>query len=266
MKGRRNWKSLGVILILLGILLFSSTMAAAAPQGTLKEAIHWGLSADWFDPATSSHVTSAFFILYFIHDALIKAMPNETYAPSLAESWTVSPDSRVFEFNLRKGVKFHNGDLLTPEDVIFSFSRYKATAAKTFHDQLEKMEAVNPHGVRLTFKKPFPDFLEYLVPGASTLGWIVPKKYVEKVGEAEFKKRPVGCGPYKFVHFEAGRVLIGEAFDAFDQVGNEIRAPLVLVQNLRPGRLGALRESRVFTGASPQGLLRGWRGCERRLG
>jgi peptide/nickel transport system substrate-binding protein len=215
MKGRRGWKSLGTILVLSGILFFNLPMAGAAPQGTLKEAIHWGLSADWFDPAVSSHVTSAFFILYFIHDALIKAMPNETYAPSLAESWTVSPDSRVFEFNLRKGVKFHNGDSMTAEDVIFSFSRYKATAAKTFHDRLEKMEAPNPHVVRLTFKKPFPDFLEYLVPGASTLGWIVPKKYVEKVGETEFKKRPVGCGPYKFVHFEAGRVLIGEAFEEY---------------------------------------------------
>ena len=80
---------MGVILVLSGILLFSSAIAGAAPQGTLKEAIHWGLSADWLDPATSTHVTSAFFILYFIHDALIKAMPNETYAPSLAESWGV---------------------------------------------------------------------------------------------------------------------------------------------------------------------------------
>jgi peptide/nickel transport system substrate-binding protein len=197
---------MGVILVLSGILLFGSTMAGAAPQGTLKEAIHWGLSADWLDPATSTHVTSAFLILYLIHDALIKAMPNETYAPSLAESWTVGPDSKIFEFKLRKGVKFHNGDLMTAEDVIFSFKRYKATAAKTFHDRVEKMEAVNPHLVRFTFKTPFPDFLEYLLPGASTLGWIVPKKYVEKIGDAEFKKRPVGCGPYKFVQFEAGRV------------------------------------------------------------
>ncbi len=214
MKEKKNWKFWGIVL--LGILLFSSPMIAnAAPQGTLKEVIHWSLSADWIDPALSTHSTSAFLIMYLIHDALIKAMPNQTYGPSLAESWTISPDTRVYEFKLRKGVKFHNGDLMTADDVIFSFKRYKGTAAKTFHGRIEKMEAVNDHLVRFSFKKPFPDFLEYLLPGASTLGWIVPKKYIEKVGDAEFKKNPVGCGPYKFVEFEAGRKLIGEAFEGY---------------------------------------------------
>jgi peptide/nickel transport system substrate-binding protein len=216
MKYKKSWKFMGMILILAGVLLIGSPMIAkAAPQGTLKMAIHWGLSADWLDPAFSTHSTSAFLIMYMIHDALIKAMPNKTYGASLAESWTVSPDTKVFEFKLRKGVKFHNGDPLTAEDVIFSFKRYKGTAAKTFHDRIEKMEAVNSHMVRFTFKKPFPDFLEYLLPGASTLGWIVPKKYVEKVGDAEYKRHPVGAGPYKFVEFEAGRKLISEAFDGY---------------------------------------------------
>jgi peptide/nickel transport system substrate-binding protein len=216
MKDRKRWKCIGMILILAGVLVFGSPLISkAAPEGTLKMAIHWGLSADWLDPAYSTHSTSAFLIMYMIHDALIKAMPNKTYGASLAESWTVSPDTRVYEFKLRKGVKFHNGDLMTADDVIFSFKRYKGTAAKTFNDRIEKMEAVNPHLVRFTFKKPFPDFLEYLLPGASTLGWIVPKKYVEKVGDAEYKRHPIGAGPYKFVEFVAGEKLISEAFDGY---------------------------------------------------
>jgi len=201
--------------VLVVLLLCSWQAAAAPPTGVLKEVIHWGLSADWLDPATATHSTSAFLILYLIHDALVKAMPEATYSPSLAESWTISPDAKIYEFKLRKGVKFHNGDLMTAEDVIFSFKRYKATAAKTFHERLEKMEAVNPHLVRLYFKQPFPDFLEYLLPGASTLGWIVPKKYVEKVGDEVYKRKPIGCGPYKFVEFEAGGKLVGEAFEEY---------------------------------------------------
>ena len=79
---------------------------------------------------------------------------------------------------------------MTAEDVVFSFWRYKATQAKFIHGKTEKVEAVDPHLVRFQFKEPFPDFLEYLLPGASSIGWVVPKKYVEKVGDAGFKKHP----------------------------------------------------------------------------
>ena len=142
-------------------------------------------------------------------------MPDGTYSPCLAESWTVSPDAKTYEFKLRQGVKFHNGDTMTAEDVIFSFWRFKATQAKIIHDKTEKVEAVNPYLVRFKFKEPFPDFLEAMLPGSTTIGWIVPKKYVEKVGEAGFKKAPVGAGPYKFVEFVAGQRLVAEAFDGF---------------------------------------------------
>jgi peptide/nickel transport system substrate-binding protein len=142
-------------------------------------------------------------------------MPDGTYSPCLAESWTISQDAKVYEFKLRKGVKFHNGDPLTAEDVIFSFWRYKAGQAKIIHGKTEKVEAVNPHLVRFQFKESFPDFLEYLLPGATSIAWIVPKKYVEKVGDAGFKKHPVGAGPYKFVEFVAGSRMIGEAFTDF---------------------------------------------------
>ena len=78
---------------------------------------------------------------------------------------------------------------------------------------MEKAEAVNPFSVRIRFKEPFPEFLEYLLPGATTFGWIAPKKYVEKVGDAGFKKHPVGAGPYKFVEHVPGVKLVGEAFE-----------------------------------------------------
>jgi ABC-type transport system substrate-binding protein len=80
---------------------------------------------------------------------------------------------------------------MTADDVVFSFWRYKGSQAKMIHGKTEKVEAVNPYLVRLHFKEPFPDFLEYLVAGATSIGWVVPKKHVEKVGDAGFKRNPV---------------------------------------------------------------------------
>ncbi|MDP3039921.1 MAG: ABC transporter substrate-binding protein, partial [Deltaproteobacteria bacterium] len=216
MRTKNGWQLLKMVLIVWGMLIFSlNPVQAASPAGVLKEAIHWGLSADWLDPATSSGLIPSQITLYLFHDALLKPMPEGTYTPCLAESWNISPDSKVYEFKLRQGVKFHNGDPLTAEDVVFSFWRYKAGQAKIIHGKTDKVEAVNPHLVRFHFKEPFPDFLEYLLPGATTIGWVVPKKYVEKVGDAGFKKHPVGAGPYKFVEFVAGSRMVGEAFEGF---------------------------------------------------
>jgi len=187
----------------------------AKPEGVLKQAIHWTLSADYLDPATCSNAKSAFLVLYLFHDTLVKAMPEGFYTPSLAESWTVSPDAKVYEFRLRKGVKFHNGDTMTAEDVLFSFQRYKSAHAKFIQDKIEKMEVLNPSLFRIRFKDSFPDFLEYMLPGSTTLGWIVPKKYVEKVGDMGFKKHPVGCGPYRFVEFETGVRVVGRRFEDY---------------------------------------------------
>ncbi len=205
-----------IFLAALAILPVSSLeVSAAPPEGVLKQAIHWSFSSDWLDPATGSFPIPAYHPMYLFHDALLKPMPEGLYTPSLAESWTISPDARVYEFKLRKGVKFHNGDPLTAEDVVFSFLRYKGSLAKTIHGKLEKVEAVGPYSVRVRLKEPFPEFLEYLLPGATTIGWIAPKKYVEKVGDAGFKKHPIGAGPYKFVEIVPGVKLVGEAFEEY---------------------------------------------------
>jgi peptide/nickel transport system substrate-binding protein len=214
--GRKRWL-LVIVTLTLGILFqIGPASVQAKPEGVMKMAIHWGVSADWLDPATTQGATlSPFLSMYLFHDALLKAMPEGTIVPCLAESWTVSPDSKTYEFKLRKGVKFHNGETMTAEDVIFSFWRYKSVQQKLLHERTEKVEAVGPYTVRFQFKAPFPDFLEYLVPGSTTIGWIVPKKHVEKVGDAAFKKRPVGAGPYKFVESVPGVKLVGEAFEGY---------------------------------------------------
>jgi peptide/nickel transport system substrate-binding protein len=201
---------------ILAVPYFTATQGyAQPPRGVMKGAIHHNLSADWLHPSITSFSTTVYAPLYMFHDALLKPMPGSLYDPCLAESWTHSPDYKVFEFKLRKGVKFHYGEEVTAEDVIFTFQTYKAGAAKLFRDRIEKLEAVNPYLFRVTFKVPFLDFLDQLLPGTNTIAWIVPKKYIEKVGDAEFKKHPIGCGPYQFVEFTAGQRVVGEAFEGF---------------------------------------------------
>ena len=114
----------------LGILAAGTTPARAS-SNQLVYGAHISLAPTWFDPAETPGVITPFLTLYAIHDALVKPMPGNAWAPCLAESWTMSKDGLTYEFALRRGVKFHNGDPLTAEDVKFSFERYKGGGAAT---------------------------------------------------------------------------------------------------------------------------------------
>ena len=152
-------------------------------------------------------------MLYAIHDALVKPMPGNLMTPSLAESWTVSADQMVYEFKLREGLKFHNGDPFTAEDVKFSFHRAKGS--KVLHDKVRDVVIVDPYRIRFQLREAWPDFMTFygtLVSGAS---WVVPKKYVERVGDDGFKKQPIGLGPYKFVSHTPGIELVMEANESY---------------------------------------------------
>jgi peptide/nickel transport system substrate-binding protein len=145
---------------------------------------------------------------YALHDALVKPMPGNPMAPSLAESWSESPDKLAYEFKLRKGVKFHNGDPFTAEDVKFSFERAKGAQIK---QKVKEVVIVDPYTVRFVLHEPWPDFMTYYGTFASAAAWITPKNYFEKVGPDGFKKHPIGLGPYKFVSMKPGIELVMEA-------------------------------------------------------
>src|SRR6185295_13285329 len=154
------------------------------------------LAPQWLDPAEVQGQITPFWVLYAVHDALVKPMPGNLMTPSLAESWTVSPDGRVYEFKLREGLKFHNGDPFTAEDVKFSFDRAKA---KLLHEKVKEVVIEDPIRVQFVLHEPWPDFMSFYGTFASGAGWIMPKRYMEQVGPDGFKKHPVGLGPYKFV-------------------------------------------------------------------
>jgi peptide/nickel transport system substrate-binding protein len=145
---------------------------------------------------------------------MVKPMPGNTNAPSLAQSWSMSEDGLSWDFVLRDGVKFHDGEPITAEDVKFSFERYRGANQRLIKDQVALIETPDARHVRFKLKKPWPDFLTFY-SSASGAGWIVPKKYVEKVGDAGFTKHPIGAGPYKFASFTPGIELVLEAFDGY---------------------------------------------------
>ena len=202
--------------VLAALLLAAvSATSARAADGQISFAAHVTLAPRWLDPAETESAISPFMVLYALHDAMLKPMPAGHTTPSLAESWTASKDGLSYDFVLRAGVKFHNGEPVTAEDVKFSFDRYRGGAAKLLKDKVREVRVVDPRRVRFVLKEPWPDFLTFYGTTATGAGWVVPKKYVEKVGEDGFKKAPVGAGPYKFVSMNPGIELVLEAFDGY---------------------------------------------------
>lgn len=228
--------------------------AAAAPQGELVWAVHTTLAPTWFDPAETQGIITPFMVLYALHDAMVKPMPDGPATPCLAESWSISEDGLTADFVLRKGALFHNGDPVTAEDVKFSFERYRGTAHEMMKTRVASVEAVDSDHVRFKLKEPWPDFLTFY-SSATGAGWIVPKKYVEKVGEADFKKAPIGAGPYKFVSFTPGVELVLEAFDQFWRKPPAVKRIVFKVIPDESTRVAALKRGEVDIAYSIRGEL-----------
>ncbi len=143
----------GVVVVLTFMLVtlgaVQEVAAQAAPAGDVVIAWHVTIAPTWFDPSTSPPQITPFGILFALHDALVRPLPGKgKMSPSLAESWTESPDGLVYEFKLRRDLKFHNGDPVTTEDVKFSFERYRGAGAKEIQARVRQVEIVDALMVR----------------------------------------------------------------------------------------------------------------------
>src|SRR5437867_3097318 len=161
----RHVRGLFGSLLVLMISLGGFSPGVAAPEDQLTWAVHISLAPTWFDPAETSGIITPFMALYALHDSLVKPMPGNPMAPSLAESWNMSPDGLVYEFVLRRGVKFHNGDPVTAEDVKFSFERYRGVAHKPLKENVTAVETPDPGRVRIRLKRGEVD-IAYAIRGA----------------------------------------------------------------------------------------------------
>jgi peptide/nickel transport system substrate-binding protein len=230
------------------------TALAAAPSGQLTWGAPISLAPTWFDPAETPGIITPFMMLYALHDAIVKPMPEQPLAPSLAESFSASEDGLVYDFVMRRDAKFHNGDPVTAEDVKFSFERYRGTSNDLIKNRVAAVQTPDPQHVRFKLKAPWPDFLTFYAT-ASGAGWIVPKKYVDQVGDEGFKKAPVGAGPYKFVSFTPGVELVLEAFDQYWRKTPSVKRLAFKSIPEETTRLAALQHGEIDIAYNIQGEL-----------
>jgi peptide/nickel transport system substrate-binding protein len=217
---------------------------ADSPKGQLTWAATISLAPTWFDPAETAGLITPYMVMYALHDAVVKPMPGQPFAASLAKSWSLSDDGLVYEFVLRDGAKFHNGEPVTSEDVKFSFERYRGAASKVLKDRVAAVETPDPQRILFKLKQPWPDFMTFYT-SATGAAWVVPKKYVESVGDEGFKKAPVGAGPYKFVSFTPGLELTMEAFDQYWRKTPSVKRIVFRVIPDEATRLIALKRGEV---------------------
>src|SRR5436190_16049140 len=127
-------RRLSVALLTMAVLTLAGTHGFAGqptPAGEAVIAWHVTIAPTWFDPSTAPPQITPFGMLYALHDALVRPYPGQKMGPSLAESWEESEDGLSYQFKLRPGLQFHNGDPVTTDDIKFSFERYQGAGAQT---------------------------------------------------------------------------------------------------------------------------------------
>ncbi len=152
-----------------------------------------------------------------IFDGLVTRTTKDRVVPQLATIWTQT-NPTTYEFVLRSGATFHNGDPVTVDDVVFTFERVlreggvggKSSPRKSLLGPLQRVEKVDENTVRFVLEKPFPVFLQAMVHFQ-----IVPKRFIQQVGDATFAENPVGAGPFRFVQGALSSQIILQRYDKY---------------------------------------------------
>src|SRR5262249_13531993 len=186
--------------------VLATSLASSTADGAMTLAWHTAMAPRWLDPQDHDGTATPDNFLMALHDALIKNSGTQLYDhPALAEDYEFDKEGKSATFRLRDGIRFHNGEPGTPEDVKFSYLSYRGALASAFKAKTEAVDIVDKRTVRFRLKEPFLDFL--LLLGSSNVtgaGWIVPAKYYQQVGPDGFKRKPIGAGPFKLPSTEPG--------------------------------------------------------------
>ncbi|MGD9615259.1 MAG: ABC transporter substrate-binding protein [Alphaproteobacteria bacterium] len=192
---------------------------AAKPtqKGTLVFAVD-SLAAQTLDPILEGRPGNAVYQAA-MYDSLVGFdLTKGGVGPGVAEKWELSEDGLTWTFRLRPGQKFHNGDPLTAEDVKFSLERHMSpeslsSAKATLKRIIKNIEVVDDLTVKIHTDGPQIGLPPMLSRAVAPEGTIMPKKYIEKVGDEGFRNKPIGSGPWKFVRSVPGDRIEFEAVD-----------------------------------------------------
>ncbi len=203
-------------------LYYPGSVQAQGPGygGTLQVALP--AEPPGFDPTTNTAAVIDRVVYNNLYEGLVKMSRTGEIVPGVAESLPeVSDDGLVWTFELRRGVKFHDGRELTAADVLYTFERdmdpETAVPHPEYYEPIESIEALDDYTVQITLKEPNSMFLFNLARGDSI---IVPKG----AGE-ELKSQPNGTGPFKFVEWVRGDHVTLDRFDDYygkDAEGNRL--------------------------------------------
>ncbi len=187
--------------------------AQKEPYGELRAAVT-DMGKQSFDSITADASNNNFFVAP-MYDALIR-VSGASVVPGIAEKWEMAADGMSWQFQLRQGVKFHNGEELNADDIKFSMDRYIAPEAmySQVRNMVERVEKIDDNTIRMYTKGPQP-FLPQILSGMAgiILDNIQPKDYISQNGIEYFKQKPVGSGPYKYVRNVAGDFVEYQALD-----------------------------------------------------
>ena len=152
-----------------------------------------------------------------ITDSLVQYDPEMNLLPRVAESWELSDDRLTVTFHLREGVRWHDGEPVTADDVVFTVNKARDPAVENRSwgpalRELVSVEALDPRTVRARYAEASPDFLEtWRLP-------LLPRHLAERDADlltGEFSSHPVGCGPFRFVRYTPGQEIVLEANDDY---------------------------------------------------
>jgi len=216
--------------LLIVLLVTFSTPASGAVQTEARYGGKYNIplssEPESLDPAFITDIYSV-TVANNIFDGLVEFDKDLNIMPAIAELWKISRDRRLYTFQLRKGIKFHNGREVTAEDFVYSFSRllhpethspvaslfFNIQGARAFHEgtqsQISGLQALDRYTLKIELDQPFAPFL-------SILAMINAKVVPQEALDADFSRNPVGTGPFKFNSWDAGKEIVLTANDTYN--------------------------------------------------
>jgi len=225
---------------LLAAVAFAAIGLVPTPAAADSVTIATNAEPDTLDMLTSVFPPISYVILRNTSEMLWGYNDDGTVKPTVAD-WEMSPDGKVATFRLHPGVKFHSGDELVADDVVFSFERMKKNTPSFMRKArlIDKVEALDKYTARFTWARPDAVFFDgfQLFLGS--------KAYYDRVGDKEFMNKPSGIAPYRIVDYKPAQYIDVAAFDGYYGEKPTVKAARFYIVKDDDTRVAKLRAGEV---------------------